>query len=142
MAHPPTAHTRTPVHPDTCTAGDKQTSILFPLPRQASTNPFKIPEDEEIFRHREEEKQRKTEARTTALNAPVAVKSTFASRMQATTTDEARELLRDLKMPKGTYKPDITVAAASAAPERRKEKENMSDFIAKKREIFLLQVWT
>lgn len=34
----------------------------------------------------------------------------------------------------------LTLAAASALPERRKEKENMADFIAKKREIFLLQV--
>jgi len=107
---------------------------------EASTNPFNIPRDEEIFKHREEEKMRKTEARLAALQAPVAQKSTFASRMQATATDEARELLRQLRPPQGTGKLGPTIAASSAAPERRKEKENMTDFIAKKREIFLLQM--
>ncbi len=42
--------------------------------------------------------------------------------------------------PTQTRRPDQTVAANSVLPERRKEKENMADFIAKKREIFLLQV--
>lgn len=108
---------------------------------EASANPFNIPGDEDIFRHREEDKMRKTEARVAALNAPVADKSTFASRMQATTTDEARALIRELREGRSKSKMETTLAAASSsAPERRKEKENMADFIAKKREIFLLQM--
>ena len=84
---------------------------------------------------------RKTEARLEALSAPVADKSTFASRMQATTTVEARELIRDLREDRTKSKLEATAAAScSAAPEHRKEKENMADFIAKKREIFLLQM--
>lgn len=69
--------------------------------REASSNPFNVPGDEEIFRHREEDKARKAEARLTALSAPVADKTTFASRMQATTTSEAREMLRKLRPPPG-----------------------------------------
>lgn len=40
----------------------------------------------------------------------------------------------------GATKGQQTLADASLTPELRKEKENMADFIAKKREIFLLQM--
>lgn len=107
---------------------------------RASTNPFNIPADEDIFRHREEDKLRKTEMRLAALQQSVAAKSTFASRMQATTTSEAKELIREFRPPKPKKEEKTLAATATTAPERRKEKENMTDFIAKKREIFLLQV--
>ncbi len=106
-------------------------------------NPFRVPGDEEIFRHREEDKAKKEAKRTQLLSAPVADKSTFASRMQATTTDEVRELLQSYKTAAaggGSMKHGPSVASTTAAPERRKEKENMPEFIAKKREIFLLQM--
>ena len=49
--------------------------------------------------------------------------------------------MRKMRAPAGAlHKSGPTVAATAAAPELRKEKENMSDFIAKKREIFLLQM--
>lgn len=108
--------------------------------REASANPFNVPGDDEIFRHREEDKTRRLEERMAALAAPVADKSTFASRMQATTTNEARELLRKLRAPAGGPKAGPTIASSTLVPELRKEKENMADFIAKKREIFLLQM--
>lgn len=107
---------------------------------EASANPFNVPGDDEIFRHREEDKTRRLEERMAALAAPVADKSTFASRMQATTTNEARELLRKLRAPAGGAKTGPTIASSTLVPELRKEKENMADFIAKKREIFLLQM--
>lgn len=104
-------------------------------------NPFRIPGDDEIFRHREEERLAKEEMRQTVMNQTVDEKTTFASRMQATTTKEARELLKELREGRSRNRADtVTLAASSAAPERRKEKENMADFIAKKREIFLLQM--
>lgn len=107
--------------------------------RDASINPFRTPADEDIFKHREEDRLAKTQARLAALQQSVAMKTTFASRMQATTTEDAKELIKQFRPPR-TTKVSTTLASASAAPERRKEKENMSDFIAKKREIFLLQV--
>ena len=104
-------------------------------------NPFNIPSDDDIFRHREEEKARKETIRLEALSAPVCDKSTFASRMQATTTEEVRELLQKLRPGNsGLSRTGPTIASTAAAPERRKEKENMSEFISKKREIFLLQM--
>lgn len=60
--------------------------------------------------------------------------------LQAATTDESKGLLRQFRPTKSQKVALTLAAAASAAPERRKEKENMAEFIAKKREIFLLQV--
>eukprot|EP00967_Tisochrysis_lutea_P032745 scaffold38731_cov16-Tisochrysis_lutea.AAC.1 len=60
------------------------------------------------------------------------------SSFTATTTEEAKDLIRQFR-PTQTRRPEQTVAANSVLPERRKERENMADFIAKKREIFLLQ---
>lgn len=82
---------------------------------------------------------RKQELKLTAANQTVAEKTTFAASQQATATDDARRMLRELRPSKGP-KPEQTLAAASASLDRRKEKENMADFIAKKREIFLLQM--
>jgi hypothetical protein len=70
--------------------------------REASTNPFNIPADEDIFRHREEDKRLKSEARIAALQQSVSAKTTFASRMQATTTEEAKQLIRQLRYVPGT----------------------------------------
>lgn len=103
-------------------------------------NPFHIPGDEEIFRFREEEKARREHQKAMAMTMGVADKTTFAAQMQATATTDARALLRELRPPKGA-KPAATLAATSVGVlDRRKEKENMADFIAKKREIFLLQM--
>ena len=65
-------------------------------------NPFNIPSDDDIFRHREEEKTKKDAIRLEAISAPVADKSTFSSRMQATTTEEVRELLQTLRPEPGS----------------------------------------
>ncbi|PNW86981.1 hypothetical protein CHLRE_02g103950v5 [Chlamydomonas reinhardtii] len=106
----------------------------------AGANPFNIPADEEIFRFREEERARKEQDKLIAQTMRVADKTTFAAQMQATATADARTLLRELRPPKGP-KATTTLAASSVGTlDRRKEKENMADFIAKKREIFLLQM--
>ncbi|PNH02485.1 Coiled-coil domain-containing protein 37 [Tetrabaena socialis] len=104
------------------------------------SSPFAIPADEEIFRFREEEKARKEHSKLIAATVGVADKTTFAAQMQAVATADTRTLLRELRPAKGTN-PAGTLAASSVGTlDRRKEKENMSDFIAKKREIFLLQM--
>ncbi|KAJ9533029.1 hypothetical protein QJQ45_026481 [Haematococcus lacustris] len=110
-----------------------------PSSQQPTANPFNIPADEDIFRHREEDKMQRTHQRIMALQQSVAAKTTFASRMQATTTDEAKRLIKQFRQTP-TNSLEETAAMAASAPERRKEKENMPDFIAKKREIFLLQM--
>ena len=103
-------------------------------------NPFNIPSDDDIFRHREEEKTKKDAIRLEAISAPVADKSTFSSRMQATTTEEVRELLQTLRPEPGSRFKPPTVASTSSPALRSKDKENLSEFISKKREIFLLQM--
>lgn len=117
--------------------------------REAGPNPFHIPADEEIFRYREDEKLLRTQSRLVALTASVAEKSTFASRMQATAAmTEGKGSASGWESRPGGGSVgssrrgnELSLAAASAgAVERRKEKENMSELIAKKREIFLLQV--
>lgn len=97
----------------------------------AGANPFNIPADEEIFRFREEERARKEQDKLIAQTMRVADKTTFAAQMQATATADARTLLRELRPPKGP-KATTTLAASSVGTlDRRKEKENMADFIAK-----------
>jgi hypothetical protein len=75
--------------------------------REAAPNPFNIPADEDIFRHREEDKRLKTEARIVALQQSVSAKTTFASRMQATTTEEAKQLIRQLRWVQGSIAPAL-----------------------------------
>lgn len=50
--------------------------------------------DEDIFRRREEDRMLKAELRRTALQQSVAAKTTFASRMQSTTTGTQRHRYR------------------------------------------------
>jgi hypothetical protein len=97
----------------------------------ASTNPFNIPADEEIFRFREEERTRREHAKAVAATTSVAEKGTFASQMQATATADTRTLLRELRPPKGLNAPGTLAASSIGALDRRKENENMADFIAK-----------
>uniref|UniRef100_A0A7S0V0D1 DUF4200 domain-containing protein n=1 Tax=Polytomella parva TaxID=51329 RepID=A0A7S0V0D1_9CHLO len=104
-----------------------------------TSNPFAIPADEEIFRYREEEKTKKQEQKIANMNISVADKATFASQMQSTATDEARKLLTEFRTPKAP-RPDMNLAAQSTTMDRRKEVQTMAEYIAKKREIFLLQM--
>ncbi len=72
--------------------------------------------------------------------------------LQATTTEEVKSLLASYKRSGRTWGAGagggrmrepagaLSLAATAVGPPRRKDKENMADFIEKKREIFLLQV--
>lgn len=51
-----------------------------------------------------------------------------------------KTIVLQMQLCAGATKGQQTLADASLTPELRKEKENMADFIAKKREIFLLQM--
>jgi hypothetical protein len=101
-----------------------------------------LPADEDIFRLREEERRRQQAMRETAQSSRVHEKSTFSSRMQATFSSSSTEAKNPFKelLTKPRATGELTLAEAAAPPERRLEKENIAEFIAKKREIFLVQV--
>ena len=89
-------------------------------------NPFHMPTDEEVFALRDEEHQRKLQERERALNLKVWEKGVK---------------VRTLVDPSLDDEPQQKLNIVAAPPrDRRKEKENMAEFIAKKREMFLVQV--
>ena len=130
------------------------------------SNPFVLPTDEEIFKLREQERKAKRDRRMMIKNKKVHEKTTFSSRMSRTTAEGNFKLLlatdQDAEQgiaSQGTRlgKKDVGatgVASGSGAAEgvageslglqptehRRRDKENMTDYIAKKREIFLVQM--
>jgi hypothetical protein len=134
-----------------------QTDFVRPVgrPCRAPKNPFKIPPDETIFTMREKEKEARRKYTEEMRNKPVAAKTTFASRMAATVPVGAESCRKG--PPRLPAVPDPgkghpaaaipaeaekTLAAAAAPGGRRQmhQRVRMSDFIAKKREIFLVQM--
>ena len=94
-----------------------------------SVNPFHVPTDEEVFALRDEEAARKRQEREQAKTLHVWEKGVKKG---------PGALLRDGDE-EGSSQSRLNLAAA-ATRDRRKEKENMADFIAKKREMFLVQM--
>ncbi|KAJ8598195.1 hypothetical protein CTAYLR_005519 [Chrysophaeum taylorii] len=116
-------------------------------------NPFALPSDEEVFRMRDEEKKRRALEREAARKLPVWKKTVRgkpiagSARLKTTTIldgggggeEEEKNKKPVSKVVRQTR--DLVAEARSAvANERRQEKENMADFIAKKREMFLVQM--
>ncbi len=103
------------------------------------TNPFILPGDDQIFRIREEEKRKKQEAHNQSKTASVWEKNKVTAKSR---TARLKDLLGDnvkignvleaVKAPSEEMK--------AVAPVRRGEKENMTEYIAKKREMFLVQM--
>lgn len=106
--------------------------------RHLLKNPFLMPPDEEVFKMREEEKRRKREERELMKSLGVHEKGTFSSRM-STTKPPDLVAGEDAKL-KSEGARDLAATSALPTDHRRREKENMADFIAKKREIFLVQM--
>ena len=89
--------------------------------------PFHMPTDEEVFALRDEEQQRKKQERERARELHVWEKGvTHRAAFKDEPADEEQQTKLNL--------------VAAATRDRRKEKENMADFIAKKREMFLVQM--
>ena len=95
-------------------------------------NPFHVPEDEEVFALRDEEAARKRQERQHAKTLHVWEKG-------VKTRTSAGLLTGDLSLDEASMQSKLNLVAA-ATRDRRKEKENMADFIAKKREMFLVQM--
>lgn len=93
----------------------------------ADQNPFRLPGDEELFLLREEEKRNKVQEREKKKTQHVWEKMTASTRQPTGTR---------LK-PEGAAKgQEVGTVGAPVARER----ENTTDFIEKKREMFLVQV--
>ena len=103
---------------------------------QGYDNPFKLPNDDQIFRLREEEKRAKEESRKKNATMKVWEKGkkegqSRTARIQKLLGENTIMTLADI-----TEKPDVNPQVVA----RRAEKENMAEFIAKKREMFLVQM--
>ena len=98
-------------------------------------NPFKMPTDEEVFALRDEEQQRKRQERELAKQMHVWEKGVIS---RPPVRDYEGELSEQAQAQAAQQSKLNLVAAATR--DRRKEKENMADFIAKKREMFLVQM--
>jgi len=111
-------------------------------------NPFTIPVDHDIFVLRDKEKQRQKQERDKQLKQKVHEKTTYTSRINARTKSMIR--------PAGDTDDDITdneddnddsamvlkddpEFVLSTTKDRHVEKEHLNDYIAKKREMFLVQ---
>lgn len=118
---------------------------------QLVENPFRLPPDEEVFLMREQRRKEKEEEKVVKANQKVWEKKTFSGRIVT-----SKRLRKDsgtlnsssgsaLHGTKGTEK---TSAASSSKPTavadepggRAPMRENTADFVAKKREMFLVQM--
>ena len=124
--------------------------------RALAANPFVMPTDEEVFKMRDEEKRRKRQERSRLTKLSVEDKTTFTSRMSYNPAEVPTRRGKAAGAAVGGAGAGVSgdagtgVGAAGGAEagalgglppdHRRREKENMGDFIAKKREIFLVQM--
>jgi hypothetical protein len=118
-------------------ANTQQTGELKRIFESVTENPFKLPSDDQIFRMREEERKNKEQGfmRNSTLKVWEKSKKDVSSR-----SDRLKDIIGEEKM--------MTLAEATKAEQenaklvmpRRQEKENTSEFVAKKREMFLVQM--
>jgi len=112
-------------------------SVGFPaIGKDEYENPFKLPSDDKIFRMREEEK--KTKELQRAANRTLAVWEKAGSDGQSR-SGRLQELIGKTHTTKMSDIQNQAETTKLVAP-RRPEKENMTEFIAKKREMFLVQM--
>mmetsp|Transcript_5223 Transcript_5223/g.5352 ORF Transcript_5223/g.5352 Transcript_5223/m.5352 type:complete len:586 (-) Transcript_5223:47-1804(-) len=105
------------------------------------SNPFRLPGDDQIFTMREEEKRKKQMDREENKSMKIWEKTansitSRATRLRELIGEDTPMTLRDI----GTKTDTKSKSATSLAQARRQEKENMVEFIAKKREMFLVQM--
>ena len=100
-------------------------------------NPFKLPGDDKIFRMREEEKKKKEHDREANLTMKIWDKNNMVALSR---TERLRMLVGETAVARvnDAMKTDSDVVSMAAT--RRQEKETMPEFIAKKREMFLVQM--
>ncbi|KAK7241160.1 coiled-coil domain [Aureococcus anophagefferens] len=105
---------------------------------RAERNPFTLPSDEEVFRMRDEERKRRSKEREEQRKLKVWQKTTGGSRVAGSVRlkeligGDGREGAAASKSARQT-KDAVNEARSIVVNERRQEKENMAEFIAKKR---------
>ncbi|OQR81548.1 hypothetical protein THRCLA_11630, partial [Thraustotheca clavata] len=107
-----------------------------------NTNPFTLPSDEEVFRMRDDAKRQKDEERERNSKLKIHEKITNSSKrgnIRRFKFDETGTDMINITQSKQT-RGLVAAATAAISSDRRREKENMADFIAKKREMFLVQM--
>jgi hypothetical protein len=100
-------------------------------------NPFKLPNDDQIFRMREQERKRKDEMKQKIITLPIWKRQDFS---ETSTVKRLHDIMGDTHV--------ISLKEAIVAHDgtqkvnlpRRQEKENISEFVSKKREMFLVQM--
>ena len=100
-------------------------------------NPFRLPVDDRIFGLREVERRSKEAAR--AINSKVKVWDKKRTD-QVSRADRLQELVGDLAILKTADAIKMVDNVVKIVAPRRQEKETIPEFIAKKREIFLVQM--
>ncbi|CAM6092314.1 unnamed protein product [Calypogeia fissa] len=112
--------------------------------RQWALQPFVMPSDDDVFRIREAQKRRERKERREQASWSVRDKTTFASRMGASVgSDKLRAILKGLKK----EWENMLLALQRKMPKPmlqtvffHRDEEPIQDFIAKKRDIFLVQM--
>jgi hypothetical protein len=103
-----------------------------------AANPFRLPSDDQIFRLREEDKKKKEASKEETGNQTIWERS--SSKALQSRGERLRELVGDDKLLSLTDAIKIENDAAQILIPRRQEKETTTEFVAKKREMFLVQM--
>eukprot|EP00164_Ancoracysta_twista_P003350 GFYU01004474.1.p1 GENE.GFYU01004474.1~~GFYU01004474.1.p1 ORF type:complete len:570 (-),score=267.28 GFYU01004474.1:270-1979(-) len=106
----------------------------------ANANPFRMPSDNEVFVLRDQERKRRMEERQRAKTLKVHQKLTAASKMGSTRLFKDDDPVQGDTEDNGGKQQNDILAQMGFRRDRRREKENMTEFIAKKREMFLVQM--
>jgi len=104
-------------------------------------NPFWLPPDDQIFAIREQERQRRAEERDRVSSMRVWEKTTASSRIHRNrrTQDVVDDMLLTTEAT-GKGRTPRSHSEGIGGREVRREKENIADFVAKKREMFMVQM--
>lgn len=109
-------------------------------------NPFLAPDEEEVFVLRDRERQKKKELRQRFMTMSILEKTAATSgstiKLKVTTDDvelTADDLRRKAEI-ESNLDPILSRRRKAEGNARSKEKENLSDYIQKKREMFLVQM--
>eukprot|EP00928_Gymnodinium_smaydae_P062620 TRINITY_DN46438_c0_g1_i1.p1 TRINITY_DN46438_c0_g1~~TRINITY_DN46438_c0_g1_i1.p1 ORF type:complete len:561 (+),score=222.98 TRINITY_DN46438_c0_g1_i1:104-1786(+) len=101
-------------------------------------NPFRLPPDDQIFSIREQERQKRAEERERVKTLRVWEKTTASQSVRRTRRpDDGTD---DVQPGDATMKNNRSARTESVGRDPRREKENVSEFVAKKREMFLVQM--
>eukprot|EP00775_Hariotina_reticulata_P009162 gene9162-9328_t len=110
-----------------------------------SSKPFAIPADEDIFKLQAEFKADIKAEKAAAAGRSVMDKTTFAARQQALFSNDAIkagfiETLKPKAQDVAAGAGSLAAAAVSGVPRRPERRDNLKNFLAKKRETFLMQM--